>query len=206
MSGYYNRERTLCCDHCRPCVAVSVQGGGFQPGAAGLFWRVAIRDGQALEQGLLEASFNTFVVIGRRNSWIRVVRLQCVATIQRFLNVLRTTHSWVLWTPRGPRRKHRIKKILIVWVTFGRKLLRSISKSEIYFFSRASMRCKQAGDVENTQFRFGSPRRDPFFDPSRPLPESRPILREPLSHCVAFAAAAVRIDLPLANLLVTNLH
>jgi len=99
---------------------------------------------------------------------------------------------WVWWTPRDPRRKHRIKKILIVWVTCGSKLLSSIPKSEIYTFLEylcATERHRQAGDVENTQFSFGSPRRDPFFDPSRPLFGSLPILWEPLfyqnkqSHC-----------------------
>ena len=35
-----------------------------------------------------------------------------------------------------------------------------------------------SGSVENTQLRFGSPRRDPFFDPSPPFFEFRPILWE----------------------------
>jgi len=45
-----------------------------------------------------------------------------------------------------------LKKILIVWVTFGSKLLNSISKSEIYSFLKylyATKRHRQAGDVEN---------------------------------------------------------
>ena len=63
-----------------------------------------------------------------------------------------------------------VLKILVVWVTFVSKLLSSISKSEIYFFLKylyttETERHRQAGDVENTQFSFGSPRRDPFFDP-----------------------------------------
>ena len=78
-------------------------------------------------------------------------------------------------------------KILIVWVNFGSKLLSSISKSEIYSFLKylyATERHRQAGDVENTPFRFGSLWRDPFFDPSQILFGSRPILWEPLAYNV----------------------
>jgi len=39
----------------------------------------------------------------------------------------------------------------------------------------ATDRQKSSGNVENTQLRFGSPRRDPFFDPSPPLFVFRPI-------------------------------
>jgi len=68
-------------------------------------------------------------------------------------------------------------------VTFGSKLLNSISKSEIYSFLKylyATKRHRQAGDVENTQFSFGLSQRDPFFDsffdPLQPLFRSRPIV------------------------------
>jgi len=52
------------------------------------------------------------------------------------------------------------KKILIVWVIFGSELLGSISKSEIYSFLKylyITEWHRQSGDVENTQFCFGSP-------------------------------------------------
>jgi len=67
---------------------------------------------------------------------------------------------------------------------FSSKFLSYFSPSAIYSFLK-SIRHRQAktssGDSENIQPRFGSPRRDPFFDPSRPLFGSRPILWEPLS-------------------------
>jgi len=54
----------------------------------------------------------------------------------RLLNILGRPKSEFGGHPAGrdPRRKHCIKKILIVWVAFGSKLLSSISKSEIYSF------------------------------------------------------------------------
>ena len=64
-------------------------------------------------------------------------------------------------------------------MTFASKLLSSLSKPEVYSslkYLYATERHRQAGDVENTQFSFGAPRRDPFFDPSRPLFGSRPVL------------------------------
>jgi len=49
-------------------------------------------------------------------------------------------------------------------------------------FSRtyATDRQGSSGNVENIQLKFGSPRRDPVFDPSRLLFGSQPRLREPL--------------------------
>jgi len=67
-------------------------------------------------------------------------------------------------------------------VVLGSKLLSSIWKSGIYSFLKylyATERDRQAGNIENIQPRFRSPRHDPFFDPLRPLFGSWPILWEP---------------------------
>ena len=56
----------------------------------------------------------------------------------------------------------------IVWVTFGIKLLSSITEKEIYSFLNylyATERHRQAGNFENAQFSFESPRRESFFWP-----------------------------------------
>jgi len=64
---------------------------------------------------------------------------------------------------------------------FGSKLLISFLMSAVYSFLKyLSYTQTSSDDVESTQTRFGSPGRDPFFDPSRPLFGFRPILWEPL--------------------------
>jgi len=59
-----------------------------------------------------------------------------------------------------------MKKILIVWIIFGSKLLSSFLMSAIYSFPKY-LRYRQtqtsSGNVENLQLRFGSPLRDPFL-------------------------------------------
>jgi len=53
--------------------------------------------------------------------------------------------------------------------------------SAIYSFLKyLSNTQASSGNVENKQPRFGSPRRDPFFDPSQLLFGFRPTLWEPL--------------------------
>jgi len=73
------------------------------------------------------------------------------------------------------------EKVKIVWMIFGRKLLRSFSMSAIFSFLKY-LRDKQtsSSNLATIQLRFGSPRRDPFSYPSRPLFGSRHILWEPL--------------------------
>jgi len=64
---------------------------------------------------------------------------------------------------------------------FGSKLLSSFLMSAIYSFLKyLSYTQTSSGDVESTQPRFGSPGRDPVFDPSLPLFGFRPVLWEPL--------------------------
>ena len=76
-----------------------------------------------------------------------------------------------------------MKKLLIVWMIFDCKLLCLFLMSAIFsFLMYLCYRTTQTsnGNSENIQPRFGSSRRDSFFDPSRPLFGSRPILLEPL--------------------------
>jgi len=64
---------------------------------------------------------------------------------------------------------------------FGHKLLSSFLMSAIYSFRKyLSYAQTRSGNVENTQPRLGSPRRDPFLDPSRPLFGFRSVPWEPL--------------------------
>jgi len=66
---------------------------------------------------------------------------------------------------------------------FGSKLLGSSLMSAIYSFLKyLSYTQTSSGNVENTQPLFGSPRRDPFCDPSRPLFGYRQILWKPLGE------------------------
>jgi len=55
-------------------------------------------------------------------------------------------------------------------MTFGSKLRNCFLMSAIYSF-RKYLRCRQtsSGNIENLKLRFGSPLRDPFFDPSPPF-------------------------------------
>jgi len=74
-----------------------------------------------------------------------------------------------------------MKKILIVWMIFGRKLLTSFVMSAVYFFLKyLRYRQTSSGNVKNLQLRFGSPLQDPFFNPSPPLFGFWSILWEPL--------------------------
>ena len=55
---------------------------------------------------------------------------------------------------------------------FWQKISKFDFKVRNLFFSQylyATERHSQAGDVESTQFSFGLPQRDPFFDPLRPI-------------------------------------
>jgi len=64
---------------------------------------------------------------------------------------------------------------------FSTKLLSSFSLSAIHSFLRYVHYREtktNSGNVENIQPRFRSPRRDPFFQPLRPMFGSRPILWE----------------------------
>jgi len=64
-------------------------------------------------------------------------------------------------------------KMLIAWMIFGGRLLRSFSMSAFYSFLKylryATNRHRQADKFEKIQlrFRFWSPRRDLFSDPMR---------------------------------------
>jgi len=68
-------------------------------------------------------------------------------------------------------------------MVFNSKLLSSFSLSAIYFFVKYlhNRQTKtSSGNGENIQPRFRLPRRDPVFDPLRPMFGSRPILWESL--------------------------
>jgi len=88
---------------------------------------------------------------------------------QTFLSM---TQLLVCWTPRDPSLKQRMKKIMILWMIFGSKLLSSFLMLAIYSFIKY-LRYRQtqtsSGNVENIHRKFGSPLRDPFFDPSPPF-------------------------------------
>jgi len=63
---------------------------------------------------------------------------------------------------------------------FGSKLLSSFLVSAIYSFLKYLNYTQASSDnVENTQSRFGSPRRNPLFNPSPLLFGFRPIIWEP---------------------------
>ena len=93
------------------------------------------------------------------------------------------TQIWVSWTPREPSLKQRMKETLNMWTIFGSKLLSSISVIAICAFLKY-LRYRQtqtsSSNVEDIQLRFGTPRRDPFCDPSLTLFVFRTIFREPL--------------------------
>jgi len=68
-------------------------------------------------------------------------------------------------------------------MTFGSKLLNSFLMSTIYSFLKyLRYRQTKTSSVNINNIRFGSPRDDPFFDPSPPLFGFPPILREPLGY------------------------
>jgi len=80
--------------------------------------------------------------------------------------------------------------MIVAWVMFGSKLLSSFLISAIKYLR---YRQRQAVVTLNIQTRFGSPRRDLFFDPSPLLFGFRPTLWEPLawsnSPTVVFSCA-----------------
>jgi len=59
---------------------------------------------------------------------------QCLAwlTVSGSQTILNATRIWVWWTSRDPSLKQHMKKIVIVWMIFGSKLLCSFSMSAIY--------------------------------------------------------------------------
>jgi len=63
---------------------------------------------------------------------------------------LSATQIWVWWTPRDPGVKQR-KKVMIVWMIFASKLLRSFSVSAIYpFLLYLRYRQTSSGNVKYT--------------------------------------------------------
>jgi len=99
-----------------------------------------------------------------------------IPVIQWFPNFFERDSNLSLVNTSCPKPEKR-------WMIFGRKLLRSFSRSAIFSFLKY-LRHKQthtsSGNVATIQLRFGSSWRDPFSYPSRSLFGSRPILWESL--------------------------
>ena len=63
---------------------------------------------------------------------VAIVVIHYVSGFQDFLSA---TQIWVWWTPRDPSRKQHMKTLMIVyWMIFGNKLLRSFLVPETYSF------------------------------------------------------------------------
>jgi len=108
-----------------------------------------------------------------------------IASLDQKIQKFFERHPYLSLTTSRPKPQKTYEKITIVWINFGNKLLSSFLLLAVYLF----LNClcyrrtqRTTSNAENTQLQFGSPLRDPFFDPSPPLLGFRPILWKPLGY------------------------